>query len=290
MKTSLNFFKAFFIVGAMACVSSCDNIIMKEDHDKQIQRITAADQQRADSMQSNYFATMDEIDKNLDQIRDQYGVIVTGPKSNDGVVVKEQIINNITAINNLLAENKSKISDLEKKIAKNKQGKAELLKSIEIAKVRIEEQTKIVEAMKEELLKKDYRIEELSQTILGKEESIALITAQKQEKQAKLEKKYFAYGTSKTLRDRHLVKERKGFDKIAKQREINPKADTSAFASLNMYEKTELAMVGKEPKLLTAHPEGSYTLVPEGDKLTLLKIKDPDEFWKTSNYLVVQVK
>lgn len=290
MKTEKKLFKTLFIVFIMAIGSSCNNYVKKEDHENKIEELTVSEQAKMDSLESSFISTLDEIDQNLDNLRDKYGFIVLGPKKNDdGVLVKDQILVNISGINNLLEENKNKITALEKSIVKLKNNKLGLAKSIEIAKIRIEEQTKMVEAMKQELLKKDYKIEELNQTIFSKDEAIAEITHIKDEKKEKLERKYFVYGTSKVLKEKQVFKERKGLD-ITKPKQLNPELNNEAFLSLNMYEKTEMAMVGRNPKILTTHPEGSYKLKSDGDNLTVLQINDPDQFWKTSNYLVVQVK
>jgi hypothetical protein len=52
----------------------------------------------------------------------------------------------------------------------------------------------------------------------------------------------------------------------------------------------ELKLYSKSAELLTAHPAGSYTLVRDNNKQYILKITNPDTFWSTSKYLVIEVK
>ncbi len=53
---------------------------------------------------------------------------------------------------------------------------------------------------------------------------------------------------------------------------------------------TQLKLYSKSATILTAHPAGSYTLVRDANKQYVLKITNPDTFWSTSKYLVVEVK
>jgi len=283
---------AVLLIQTVILMSSCDNIMLREDHNKELEMMAIMEEHHMDSLKNEFMTTIDEIDKNLDQVRDQYGIIVLGPRSNadDGRVVKEQILNNITAINNLLAENKEKISRLEKDLKKFKNGKNELAQSLAFAKVRIEEQNKMMETMKEELLKKDFKIEELNQCIVIKSDSIKTVLAQKEAKRKKLEHKYVAIGTKKYLKNRNVIKPKSGLLSFSKSKQINPDLDTNAFLSINMYDNTELSVTGKNPQILSLHPAGSYTIEEIDEDMSKLKIKDPDSFWQSTNYLVVQVK
>jgi hypothetical protein len=48
--------------------------------------------------------------------------------------------------------------------------------------------------------------------------------------------------------------------------------------------------MSRDAKLLTNHPAGTYTLDREANKQYVLRITNPQQFWGTSKYLVVQVK
>ena len=48
--------------------------------------------------------------------------------------------------------------------------------------------------------------------------------------------------------------------------------------------------MSRDAKLLTNHPAGTYNLLRDANKQYVLRITDPQRFWSTSKYLVVQVK
>ena len=52
----------------------------------------------------------------------------------------------------------------------------------------------------------------------------------------------------------------------------------------------EIKLYSKSAQLLTAHPSNSYNLSKDVNGQYVLRITDPDTFWSTSKYLVVQVK
>src|SRR5688572_1750073 len=98
-------------ISSLMTFSSCTETVPKEEHDQQVAMITHNSESTRDSLERLYITTLDEIDENLDAIRDKKGIIVLGPNSNmdNGVSKKQQIINNISMINSLLDENKKKI-------------------------------------------------------------------------------------------------------------------------------------------------------------------------------------
>src|SRR3989344_9071713 len=144
-------------------LSSCEDYVNLNEHEKQMAEMQELEEYKQDSIESLYIATLDEIDKNLDAIRDREGVLMLGPASNAdvGVEKKEQIINNISMINTLLEENKEKLKKLESSLAYYKKGKKELLSSIEQSKARIQAQESEIQDLKNLLQENNYKISEL---------------------------------------------------------------------------------------------------------------------------------
>ena len=51
----------------------------------------------------------------------------------------------------------------------------------------------------------------------------------------------------------------------------------------------QVSLESKKAKLLTTHPEGSYTFEKNDKDLLTLVITNPTEFWSLSKYLVIKV-
>lgn len=272
--------------------TNCSERISKEEHFSVIDSMALMEKQKIDSLEGAYIRTLDEIDENLDEVRDKYGILVLGPKSNfdEGINKREQIINNISAINQLLDQNRDKIKKMEKSLSVYKVSKEELRKSIEKAKTRINEQEQEILALKQLLSSKDFTIEELNQVINSHSVTISALMEENKLQKENLERKFFAYGTKKQLKSKKLLVTDKKLLRLPRKRELNPNVSNEEFSSINMYTDTKIPIAGTGAKVISNHPDGSYEIQTKDNDLTMLIVKDPDAFWKSTNYLVVQVK
>ena len=66
--------------------------------------------------------------------------------------------------------------------------------------------------------------------------------------------------------------------------------DKEYFTKIDIRIDKEIKLYSKSANILTAHPASSYTLDRDANKQYILRITDPQLFWSTSKYLVVQVK
>ena len=62
------------------------------------------------------------------------------------------------------------------------------------------------------------------------------------------------------------------------------------FTKIDIRVDKEIRLYSRYAKLLTAHPEGSYTLTQDANKQYILRITNPQQFWSASKYLVVMVR
>ena len=60
------------------------------------------------------------------------------------------------------------------------------------------------------------------------------------------------------------------------------------FKQDDMRDLTVINLDSKNPKLLSSHPQGSYTLNQSDDKTVVLEIVEPSKFWSVTKYLVIQ--
>ena len=66
-----------------------------------------------------------------------------------------------------------------------------------------------------------------------------------------------------------------------------PDFNKDAFTQIDYTAVNTIAVVGKNAKMVSTHPTGSYKLQRENDKIKAIEITDPENFWKASKYLVV---
>jgi hypothetical protein len=62
------------------------------------------------------------------------------------------------------------------------------------------------------------------------------------------------------------------------------------FTKIDIRVDKEIKLYSRDAEMLTAHPADSYTLQRDANKQYVLRITNPERFWSTSKYLVIQVK
>ena len=149
----------------------------------------------------------------------------------------------------------------------------------------------IANTMKElraELDAKDIHITELDATIntlnsnvsdLQEESARKTETINTQDKQ--LNTAWYVFGTKKELKEQRIL----DGDKV-----LESNFNKSYFTKIDIRVDKEIKLMSKSAKILTMHPSGSYTLQRNANKMYVLRITNPQIFWSTSKYLVVQVK
>lgn len=291
MKTNKNIFKLILSVLVVVTFNSCQEMVTKEEYDNSMMELLNAEGLKRDSLERMYIATLDEIDGNLDAIREKQGLLILGPNSNADFVVpkKDQILNNISMINMLLEDNKKKIASLEKSLSKYKSGKQELIKSIELAKQKVANQELQIKELKESLVSKDIKIEELNALVLTQNNKIGELTEQNKKQEIKLNTSYFAYGTYKELKQKQIVRKEGGFLGINKVKVLNENLNKNNFVEIDKTKTLSIPVMGKKPSLITEHPKDSYQITSNENDIAVLNIKNPEAFWSVSQYLVVEV-
>ena len=90
------------------------------------------------------------------------------------------------------------------------------------------------------------------------------------------------------LKQQLIVQERVLLSRVWK---VSPALDPEKLHHIDIDTMRQLSIYAPRQKLeiISPHPPGSYTLVPESPEQTLLTIIDPDRFWTTTRYLVIGI-
>ncbi|MDF2447809.1 MAG: hypothetical protein K0R26_313 [Bacteroidota bacterium] len=286
-----------FILGitTIAVLTSCEDTIPKTQYEQEVAQLNStisSDQRMRDSIEGVYIATLDEIDNNLDKIREKEGIIIMGPKNATDLRTskRERIVTNISMINTLIEENKTKLSQLEKSLASYKKGKKELLRSVNLAKERMVLLEEEITELKSILAENEFKIAELNKQLDDKNNQLANLSEKNTSLDKDLNRVYFAEGTYKELRGKNIVIKEGGLLGLGRVETLKQNLDKSQFKELSQKETTSIVLNGKKPKLITKHPVSSYTVSTTENDLAQLTIKDPERFWSYSKFLVVEVK
>lgn len=226
-----------------------------------------------------------EVQSALSDIKSAEKILVINSNLGDDIDpnAKNQIIEDITQIANTLKENKEKIIKLQQKLKDSKNESAELKQAINSLNEMVEEKSKVITDLQDELAKRDIRIAELDDVVTTLTQmnnaQADVISFQDSE----LNRVYYAFGTSKELREQKIIEKR---GKNLLKGDFNH----NYFTCIDLRETTSLEIGAKKAEILTAHPNGSYSLEKDENGYLTLNISDPQQFWSTSRYLVVEVE
>lgn len=243
-----------------------------------------------------YMGMMNEIDSNLMEIKKTEGLIDANlnTEGRSKQQQKEDIVANIATLNDLIQKNKTLVNDLDRKYKGTSLKIKELDQKIALLNEQLVQKENDLLALKTELEKANYQIAslntELSTITVAKQEledqntqQAGVIAKQTDD----LNTAYYIAGTYKELKELGVVDKEGGFIGIGANKELVSNFDASAFTKIDIRKFKELSINSKSASVITSHSTDSYTLV-EGDKtIEELVIENPDEFWKTSKFLVV---
>lgn len=102
-------------------------------------------------------------------------------------------------------------------------------------------------------------------------------------------KAFFAFGTWEELEAAGVAEKQGGLWGIGGRKVFKPDFDPNYFTALDTRTATRIPLGCREAKLLSHHPENSYSL-DGSEGIDTLVIHDPEAFWRNSRYLAITVK
>lgn len=266
--------------------------------DKLEQELNAAKSELAytqmtrDSVEASMIASLDEIDKRIGIIRSQKGYLVFGNES-DVKNKKDQILNNIALMDELIGENEKRIGKLRGELKRVNSNNKELNKRI----ARYEDLNKEIALEIDGLRKQVMEAKEQNEKLAGENEKLNIelsnqnvIYENLHAQYSKAEKDaytgYCVTGTRKELKKAKVIEKQN----ILSAEKLNPNAAPENFEKLDTRTTLQIPIGTKEAKIVTIHDQNSYKWCDEEDGKKRLCIVDPQTFWEKSKYLVIETK
>lgn len=277
-----------YILTASTILSSCTDYksqIAQLQNEKQKLIQNAA---YKDSTINDFVSSINEIENGINAITEKKKLVASETGNEVSTDAKARIQNRILEIDELLQNNKEKISALSKKL-KNASFKIDGLEKM-IADLNAQISTKDTE-----MLILNNQISSLNQTVNGLNTQVADLNKIASDKSTTIEKQtskintaYYAAGTYKELEAKKVVVKDGGFLGLGKAQMVKKDFDRNAFATIDITKLTSIPLKGDEVELLTNHPSDSYTLKVNATKTeSTLEINNPEKFWSASKYLVL---
>lgn len=248
--------------------------------------------------QDSLLVLVNDISDGMAQIKDLEKIISTPGSIGESPSRKEQIKNDMIAIQRALQERRERLEELEKKLSAAGGDTSTLKRTIANLKAQIAEQQTEIGTLTNQLASANIRIEELNTQVSTLSTNIDSLSTNLQSEQAQkaaaeqaataatdeLNTVHYAIGTGKELKDRKILEG--GF--LRKTKVMKGDFDMSYFTAADKRTLTQIPTHSKKAKILTQQPADSYTIT-DVDGQKVITITDPAKFWQLSSFLVIEV-
>ena len=280
--------KLLFVALCLLAMVACKN-------EKPAQNLAGVSQ--ADSLQkiiaqkdneiNDMMATLNDIQEGFRQITEAENR-VTVAQSGERADKAQQIRENIQFISQRMMQNKQLINKLQQQLRESSFKGDELKKTIETLASQMEEKEQQLQQLRAELDSKDIHISQLDETINNLNTDVSNLQQESTQKtevintqDKQLNTAWYVFGTKSELKEQNI---------LVKGKVLQGNFNKNYFTKIDIRVDKEIKLYSKSAELLTAHPGGSYTLTRESKDQYVRRITNPQTFWSTSKYLVIQVK
>ena len=280
--------KLFIFAMCAMAMASCNEGAKKAENQARAERdsLNQVIAQKDDEI-NDMMTTLIDIEEGFREITEAQNR-VTLAKNGEGTNTKQRIAENFQFIQSMMQQNKDLIAKLQQQVRESSVKGDKLKKVIASLQEQMEKKDQQIVEMKEQLELKNIHIGELKYAINSMREDAQALqdeneaqskTINAQDKQ--LNTAWYACGTEKELKGQQI---------LVKGKVLQGNFNKDYFTKIDIRVDNTIKLYSKSAKLLTTHPSSSYTLQPDANKQLTLRITDPQAFWSTSKYLVVQVK
>ncbi len=274
------------LVGAMSLMVACGPNYKAEVENlkKQQDSLLAVYNSQRTEMEG-YLRDITDIQLSLNDLTTQEQILKAKSEGDINLTAKENILNDLSAIQSTIEANKKKLASVQAKLKK--------------ANGKIADLERMVADLNNQLSIRDSSISllgttiaELSVKVNSMETAMTEVKADNEvkakeiaDKTAKLNTAYYTIGTFKSLRDKQVIS---NDGLIVKSKDIKSDFNRDAFTKVDITTTKVIALnYPKEVKVVSNHPSDSYSVVKENNKVKSLEVIDPDRFWSSSKYLII---
>ena len=290
MKNKMKHIATAAALGVVALLASCVSrqvAVEAESRSDSLELVVSA----KDSLINAVFADINAISENLALIKSRENLITVAGESEGGRRPVEEIDNDIKAIDRLLRENRAKIESLQRSAAQLRKANLRidgLEKMIADMNRQLAEKKAEVEQLRESRVRMGDEVKSLTEEVAVRSAEVENLSGEKVELQNQLNTVYYIVGAEKELRDAQIIN-KQGF--IGRTLTVGRNSNFDSFTMADSRLLSEVPVGQKKATLVTSHPEGSYELVTDANKVVeKLIITDPVRFWESSKILIISYK
>ena len=249
----------------------------------------AVENQNMENEFNSAMGLINELENNLQAIREEMGVLVVQQEGKD----RDQVVSELVQIKQVMTENRARLDSLSDALDKANRNNANLRAHVKKLQAQLVEKEEMIADLMAQIQEKDGQISFLNTQVEGLNNDLNnannTIENLNNEKTAQINEMntvYYINGTAKELKAKGVI--------LSAKKVLQNDVPTQEFTKGDMRDLTSIVYNSKKAVVLSTHPADSYNLVKgvdaDGKKIVTLEITNPEMFWIVTKYLVVLTK
>ena len=249
----------------------------------------AVENQNMENEFNSAMGLINELENNLQAIREEMGVLVVQQEGKD----RDQVVSELVQIKEVMTENRARLDSLSDALDKANRNNANLRAHVKKLQAQLVEKEEMIADLMAQIQEKDGQISFLNTQVAGlnndlnnANNTIENLNNEKTAQTNEMNTVYYINGTAKELKAKGVI--------LSAKKVLQNDVPTQEFTKGDMRNLNSIVFNSKKAVVLSTHPTDSYNLVKgtdaDGKKIMTLEITNPEMFWKVTKYLVVLTK
>ena len=249
----------------------------------------AVENQNMENEFNSAMGLINELENNLQAIREEMGVLVVQQEGKD----RDQVVSELIQIKEVMTENRARLDSLSDALDKANRNNANLRAHVKKLQAQLVEKEEMIADLMAQIQEKDGQISFLNTQVAGlnndlnnANNTIENLNNEKTAQTNEMNTVYYINGTAKELKAKGVI--------LSAKKVLQNDVPTQEFTKGDMRNLNSIVFNSKKAVVLSTHPTDSYNLVKgtdaDGKKIMTLEITNPEMFWKVTKYLVVLTK
>jgi DNA repair exonuclease SbcCD ATPase subunit len=236
---------------------------------------------------NEFVNSFNDVERNLNTISEKQNIILLSANKDINASQKERINAEIKAINQLMEANAKRLNQLNSKLKKADRRNVALENTTILLNDQLKQKIKELKVLNDKISSLNLNVAQLQVCI----DSLYIELNEQAETIAEtgteLRTAYYVVGETKELMKAGLIDKEGGLLGMGRTAKLSDNLDNSKFTQIDYTQTTSITVNGKNAKIITSHPDDSYTMNKTGKVIDNITITNPEKFWSASKYLVI---
>jgi DNA repair exonuclease SbcCD ATPase subunit len=284
---TMRIYSRLSLFSVLMILASCNNEQAKQEEKLRQDSLLQVQQ---DSLMNVFHGELEAIASKVKEVNAKNGIFNLDTSENK-VLSKETILSQVESLDQLLSSNQNQLNDLYKRMRDSKLNTEQLESKIKEMQETIAQREAYIDKLVKMLEDKDIKIDQ----ILARVDSMRVTNIGLTEEVIKMDEEmhqvYYVVGEAKELKEKGITTKEGGLMGLGGSKKLDvSKLDISLFKMVDERDLTSIPLFSKKAKLVTNHPESSYSFkLDAAGQTESIEITDRKRFWMATDYLVVEV-